>query len=518
MAWYNNFFGRDKDDGLLVEATKSFENKGGGTKTTKHHIASAGEGVDDIMAIGFGKESIASFNGFYNKFINVQFQNKRLKIQNYRMMAEMPEISTIIEDICIESTQEDTEGKILTLEILDQDLKDNENIVENLNKEFDLLFHRRIRINNSIMEYIRTYYIDSEVFIEKIVNKDKPISGIINIKKLPTETMDFDMDPVTGRVRFYFQLLKQDAKPPMTMEEGMNREDVIVFYPEQIAHIDYGIYGGSKKNVIGYLEKCKQPFNQLKLLETSVVIYRIVKAPERLVFNIDTGAMPRDKALKFVEKVKKTLTQKISYDPQKGVIENAPDIMSMMDNYFLPQSSDGRGSSISSIGGDPSGFAQLDDIYYFARKLYIALKYPISRVIQAEERRQSDSLFMGGNTSEITIDEIRWAKFLERNQQKFSQIFTDIFLLHLEFKGLKREYDVGVEKINVNMTPPNDYKNQMNQLKLQTQVSNYTSLSNNNEFSKTYLMEKFLKWDEQEIKANSEGFDKDKLYLKQAEF
>lgn len=506
-----------KKDSILTEETKSFKNKGN-NQITKFDYDTTGDGVDDILAIGYGKDSAVSFNSFYNKFIGIQFTNKRMKIQNYRFMAEMPEISTIIEDICIESTQEDTNGKIINLEILDQELQKNENACNNIKNEFDILFHKRIRINNHIMGYFRTYYIDSEVFIEKIINKSKPSMGLIGLKKLPTETMDYILDPKTAKVLYYFQYTKGDVKPPLSYEEAQKRDDIIIFYPEQISHIDYGIYNGSRKNVIGYLEKCKQPFNQLKLLETAVVIYRIVKAPERLVFSIDTGNMPREKSLKFVETIRKNMTQKASYNHTTGTLDNAPDIMSMMDNYFLPQSSDGRGSSVSSIGGDPSGFSQLDDIYYFARKLYIALKYPMSRVIQGEERRPSDTLFMGGSGTDITIDEIRWAKFLDRNQQKFSQLFTDIFLLHLEFKGLKKEYDISHEKINITMVPPNDYKNKMEQIKLETQVSNYTSLSNNSEFSKTYLMKKFLKWTDEDIKANAEGLEKDKTLLNISEF
>jgi hypothetical protein len=516
MVFWDKWFGGKEEQ--LTEATKTFKGKGNDNISDKFIESRTGEGIDDILYLGFGRETALGFNNFYNNFINTAFANKRAKIDTYRTMAEMPEISSIIEDITIESTQEDINGKILKLDILDDDLLDNDNIVNNLNDEFDELFHRRIRINNNIIDYFRTYYIDAELYIEKVIQKNKANNGIINIKKLPTETMDSYINPKTGKVEWYYQCLAHDVKPPKSIEEAEKNDKIIVFYPEQISHIDYGIYQGSKKNVQGYLEKAKQPFNQLKLLETSVVIYRIVKAPERLVFRIDTGAMPRDKSLKFVEKVRKNLSQKVEFDTKSGTMKNQTDVMSMMDNYFLPQSSDGRGSSIDSIGGDPSGFAQLDDIYYFARKLYIALKYPISRVINQEERRQGDTLFMGGNTSEITIDEIRWAKFLERHQQKFCQMFKDIFMLHLEFKGLKSEYDVDVNKINITMTPPNDYKQQMYQMLLESQINNYGSFSNHEEFSKVFLMREFLKWDDDKIKENAKAFEEDKKYFPKPEF
>lgn len=516
MAFWDKWFGNED---VLTEATKSFKNKGDSALSDKALETMSGDGIDDALYMTlFGRESVGNFNNFYSDFINTTFATKRIKIESYRFMSEMPEISSVLEDIAIESTQEDSNGKILQMEILDNDINDNENIVHNLEEEFDELFHRKMRINENIIDYVRTYYVDAELYLEKVVQQGKASNGIINVKKLPTETMDYYINPKTGRIEWYYQALSPDVKPPKSIEDAEKNDKVIVFYPEQISHIDYGIYQGSRKIVQGYLEKAKQPFNQLKLLETSVIIYRIVKSPERLVFTIDTGAMPRDKSLKFVEKIKKNLTQKVEFDTKSGQLKNQTDVMSMMDNYFLPQSSDGRGSSVDSIGGNPSGFAELDDIYYFARKLYIALKYPISRVIQAEERRQGETLFMGGNSSEITIDEIRWAKFLERHQQKFCQIWTDIFLLHLEFKGLKAEYDVDVNKINITMTPPNDYKAQMEQLALETQMNNYTSLSNNPEFSKTFLMKRFLKWDDETIAENAKGFKEDEKWMPKEEF
>ena len=514
MAFFNK-----SGDNKIVEATKAFKNRGQHSSSDKHIESISGEGVDDALLLSmYGRESAGNFNSFYKDFINMAFANKRSKIENYRYIAEMPEISSVLEDIAIESTQEDENGKIVQLNIVDQAIADNDNITKNLQDEFDDLFHRKMRINTNVIDYIRTYYVDSELYLEKIIQTGKQSNGLVGIKKLPTETMDYFLNPRTGRIEWYYQVLATDVKPPKSFQDAEKNDKIITFLPEQIAHIDYGLYQGSKKNVQGYLEKAKQPFNQLKLLETSVVIYRIVKAPERLVFTIDTGAMPRDKSLKFVEKIKKNLTQKVEFDQKTGQLRNQTDVMSMMDNYFLPQSADGRGSNVDSIGGNPSGFAELDDIYYFARKLYIALKYPISRVIQAEERQQGETMFMGGNTNEITIDEIRWAKFLDRHQQKFCQLWTDIFMLHLEFKGLKREYDIDVHKVNITMTAPNDYKNQMAQTLLETQMNNYTNLANNPEFSKTFLMKHYLKWDEATIKENADGFKADKNMLPQDDF
>jgi len=505
-----NFFKKKQP---LTEETKAFKNKGKEGVSKKFIENTRGEGFDDVLDIGYGKETVGNFNSFYKNFINTQFASKRSKIQNYRVMADMPEISSIIEDICIESTQENQNGKILELDILNQELESNENTVKNIQMEFDELFHKNLRINDNIIDFVRTYYIDAELYLERVINTGKSSLGILKLKRLPTETMDYLIDSNTGRISAFLQYKKTEVKAPANVEEALQNDDIIVFYPEQISYIDYGIYAGTRKNVIGYLEKAKQPFNQLKLIETSIVIYRIVRSPERLVFNIDTGAMPKDKAIKFVEKIKQKMAQKVEFDSQTGTLRNQPNITSLIENYFLPQSSDGRGSSISSVGGNPSGFSELDDLYYFARKLYIALKYPISRIINAEERRPGDTLFMGSQTGEITIDEIRWAKFLERHQMKFCQMFTELFLVHLEFKGLKKEYELSINDLNVVMTPPNEYKAQMEQALLETRMNNYNNLSNNQEFSKTFLMKEYLGWDDDMVKANAQGFKDDEKYL-----
>jgi hypothetical protein len=150
------------------------------------------------------------------------------------------------------------------------------------------------------------------------------------------------------------------------------------------------------------------------------------------------------------------------------------------------------------------------DIWYFARMLYVALKYPMSRITNMQEGRSGDNMFMGSQTGEINRDEIRWAKFLERHQQKFTQAFTKLFLLHLEFMGLKHEYELDESKINITMTPPNNYKQQMGQMLLESQMNNYQNVANNPEISKSFAQTKYLKWTEEDLKANSDGFKRDK--------
>jgi hypothetical protein len=499
-------FDRFKKVEALDEATAAFATKGE-NDTVK--LKSKGEGVEDVLlADAFGATGLSSFNMFYDNYINRQFVDEIDKMKKYRQMANMPEIMDVIEDAANESTLQDDEGHLLWLDIRDEELAKNENIVKELNREFNELFYRRLKADTNLFRLMMHYYIDGRVYVERIINPNRHKDGIIAMKVLPAESMDFDYDPKTGEILQYYQILK-GAKRPVNRQEAEKDKNVIVFNPSQISFINTGIYGKNRKDIIGYLDKARVPFNQLKLLETSVVIYRIIRAPERFVFKIDTGNMPKDKALKFVEKIKQKFVKKQTYNPETGKLSQDPEVLSILENFFLPQSADGRGSDIETVGGNAAGFAELDDIYYFARKLYRALKYPQSRVTAQQEKRESDVLFGGTSVGEIQRDEIKWSKYLERQQQRFCDDFRDLFLLHLEFKGIKRQYELNSHKIGCIMTPPNRYDEQMAQNFLETQFNNYSSLANNEEFSKAYLMQKYLGWDEDEIMANSKGLQKD---------
>lgn len=191
---------------------------------------------------------------------------------------------------------------------------------------------------------------------------------------------------------------------------------------------------------------------------------------------------------------------------------------SLLENFYLPQSADGRGSDVTSIGGNSAGFTELQDLYFFQDKLYRALKYPMSRIKASQEGRHADVVFGGQSVGEITRDEIKWAKFLERQQNKFTTELEDLFLLHLEFKGLKKEYELKKGSIKVYMNPPSHYKEDMEQRFHQARYDSYSAMADREEFSRYYLMKKFLKFSDEEIQSNKDGMAKDKeLGLRKSE-
>ena len=334
MNWFDRLTGRS----TLDESIKSFANKGDGAVSPKKVDDMSGEGVENLAG-SYGLVGLGSFNTFYDSNINKAFKNEQDRIRSYREMAEAPEIADVIEDSINESTMENDDGNILNFVITDGDISSNKNITETLIKEFNDLFYKKLDINNKIPDFMRSYMVDGRVFYERIIKESSPSLGIFNIKKLPAETMDYLYDRMTGKVIKYFQYLKgeHNITSATSLAQAEIDKDVIVFNPEQIGFIDYGQYGQTRKHILGYLEKAKVPYNQLKLLETSVIIYRIVRSPERLVFKIDTGNMPKDKAFKFVEKIKTRFTKKQSYNPSSGKLTQEPEILSLLENYYIPQ-------------------------------------------------------------------------------------------------------------------------------------------------------------------------------------
>ena len=758
---FNFRWGEDakEETPIVKEEIKAFSGKGDFNKSLKTILSQRGEGWETLAEIpGFSNIQVHGFNLFYNTYINKIFEHELQRIEEYRSMAATPEISDVIEDAVNESTQEDDVGEVFHLNIRDKKLIENENIVKNLKSEFNDLFRKQLDMKSKIWDILWTFYIDGRVYYERVIDENKKKDGIINVKKLPSETMDFFYNPISGKIDGFIQYIKPKAKKPANLKEARERDgkDLIFFDPNQIGFIDYGIYGKSRFEIIGFLEKARVPFNQLKLLETAAIIMRVVRAPERYVFRIDTGSMPIEKALKYVELVKNKMQKKQTYDPRTGKLTHEPDVMGILENFYLPQclrisntyidlldgrsisleelinehnegkkhevysidqntgrilrgevewagitrkeaeivrvhldngeyvdctpdhkfvmrdgreieakylnpndslmplykkrekinkntndylmvfspednryefvhrllgpkqkkgnsihhknfnrfdntkdnleslsikehirlhyksnkereshipinmntyvefkekvivnhkvvmveklsyredtgcltikdpkenhnfglsvgvfvknSADGRGSTIETIGGNTSMYSELDDIYYFQKKLYRALKYPGSRVTATQEGRDAEQLFGGQQTSEISRDEIKWAKFLERQQKRICKDLTDMFLLHLEFKGLKKVYDLTNQKIEISMNPPSKYKEQMEQMFNDSRFSNYQQLADRPEMSRYYLMTRYLKWDDEEIKANVDGKAKDvKLGLAQEE-
>ena len=514
MAWNlrDFFFGPEQTTNEALDAFK------GPAQKQEDYRKKHGEGIQDVsfLAAAFS-QTTQSFNIFNKQFAN-NANTEVDKIRDYRESATYPEIAEVLEDAANESTQSDENGDIINIEIDDDDLSANNNAVKNITDAFYDFFHDKLNINTCIDDWMYSYYTDGRIYLENVIDINNKKEGIQKVKKLPAETMDFSYDPRLGETQFFVQYTTGNGSgnvmPSSFEEANADPTKYITFHPKQITYIDSGKYGRSRKDVLGYLDKVKQPYNQLKLLETSVIIYRIIRAPERFVFNIDVGKMPKDKAKKYVETVKQSMQKKVSYDPRTGSTTGEADVISMLDNFYIPKAEGGSGSTIDSIGGNAAGFKEIDDIYYFQRKLYRALKYPLSRITAKQERTEKESLFGGTASGEITQDEIKWGRFLKKNQDRFTDALLDLFLLHLDFTGLAAEYDLERSKISLKMTTPNNFLSSMWQkdhdVRLAT-FEKYWQYVESGLFSKYWLLKEIMKMNDDQIQDNCDGFVKDIL-------
>lgn len=506
LGTIKNWFSTDEP---ISEELKQFKSIGSEKERKESEY---GEGLENPLMASYGLIA----HQFYDKYLYQRLDTKIKKIEEYRRIASNAEIADVIEDAVVESTMPDENEEIFKLVIKNEKLQKNKNAVKNLTNEFNELVYNRLHLNTKVQNYLEDYFIDGELYLENVIDINNSKRGVLYWKKLPTETMDFIYNYESGQVDAFIQYLKNSVSNIRSVEDARNNKDVILFNTAQISYMNYGKFSPvDRTKIFGYLEKARKSFNQLNMLETSVIIYRLVRAPERFVFTIDVGNMPRDKGMQFVEKMKQKLSTKESFDPETGLLKKAVNVMSMTENFFLPTSSTGRGSQVSTVGGNPSGFAELDDIYYFQKKLYKALKYPITRVQNTKENRSGDNLFGGSsNYGEIPRDEVKWSVFLESQQDKFCRMLLKVFLIHLEFKGFLKQYGLDETSLAISMNCPNSYREQIEQKGLETKFNNYNMLVNNEEFSKTYLMKKLLDMDEDDIKMNMEGFKQDKEMFK----
>ena len=202
-------------------------------------------------------------------------------------------------------------------------------------------------------------------------------------------------------------------------------------YPDSICFVHSGLYDGYRKKVIGYLHKAIKALNQLRMIEDAVVIYRITRAPERRVFYVDVGNLPKQKAEEYVRGLMQKYRNKLMYDPQTGEIADSRKHMSMLEDFWMPRREGGRGTEISTLEGGQN-LSEMEDVKYFQKKLFQSLNVPTSRL-------EESTGFNMGRSSEISRDEVKFFKFIERLRMKFSEVFLELLRVQLVLKGVIRD-------------------------------------------------------------------------------
>ena len=373
--------------------------------------------------------------GAYGAYIDMEggIKNEVELIRRYRETSLIPECDSAIEDVINECITSDSSDRIVTLDLRDTTLSDS--LKKKIQDEFSTIL-TLMKFNQNSHEIFRKWYVDGRIYFHKVVDKNNIKKGIVDIRPIDplkikkVRNVTKDRDPKTGieqvkKVDEFFVFNdKGYDKTGTASAEG----NTVKIAPEAITFTTSGLLDYTKNVVVGYLHKALKTANQLSMMEDALVIYRISRAPERRIFYIDVGNLPKSKAEQYLSDVMNRYRNKLVYNAQTGEIKDDRKHMSMLEDFWLPRREGGRGTEISTLPGGQN-LSEIEDIEYFKKKLYRALNVPISRM-------ESDNGFNMGRSSEISRDELKFNKFTNRLQKKFARVFTDILKTQLVLRGV----------------------------------------------------------------------------------
>ena len=383
--------------------------------------------VPSTDADGAGVINSGGHFGAYLDLDADKAQNEVDQILKYRDIASQPECDAAVEDIVNEAIVGDHNEAPVNI-ILDK-LDISDKIKATVREEFDTVL-KLLQFNSYGHDIFRKWYIDGRLPYHIIINDSNPKAGIKELRYIDPlqlrkiKEVEEKQDPKTGA-----KLIVKQEEYFLFQDKKMNMADQgIKIHPDAIIYCTSGMLDAGRKRILSYLQKAIKPVNQLRMMEDSLVIYRISRAPERRIFYIDVGNLPKGKAEEYLRNIMNQYRNKLVYDAATGDIKDDKKHMSMLEDFFLPRREGGRGTEISTLpGGENLG--QIDDIIYFQKKLYRALNVPINRLEQ-------ESTFALGRSTEISRDEVKFKKFIDRIRKRFSDVFMQTLKTQLLLKGI----------------------------------------------------------------------------------
>jgi len=370
--------------------------------------------------------------GYYGQYVDLDgnFKTEYDMVKKYREMAMHPEVDSAIEDIIHEAIVADQNDTPVQINL--DNLEVSDSVKSMVRQEFEYI-RNLFGFDMKAHEMFRRWYIDGRMYYHKVIDLNDPAKGILELRyidphkikkvrqinkpKTADEFMKYDF----GKSEEYF----------IYNPKGLNNTSAnsgIKIAKDAITYVTSGIMDTNRNIVLSYLHKAIKVLNQLRMIEDSLVIYRISRAPERRIFYIDVGNLPKVKAEQYLREVMGRYRNKLVYDAATGEIRDDRKYMSMMEDFWLPRREGGRGTEITTLPGGQN-LGELTDVQYFQTKLYKALNVPAGRL-------DSTTSFNLGRSSEITRDELKFTKFVGKLRKKFSDIFQDTLKTQLILKGV----------------------------------------------------------------------------------
>ena len=385
-----------------------------------------------------GTQTIAA-GGYFGQYLDMEGTAKSEAdlIRRYREVALHPECDMAIEDIINEAIVSNELRDAVRVNVTD--LPYGKEVRRKIEDEFKEVL-RLLNFNTRGHDIFRRWYVDGRIYYHKIIDRESPVKGITELKyidprkvkkireirkKRPDGPVPHGLTVVDEFVEYFLY----NEKGVVGSTSGMG----IKIAPDTIAFCPSGMIDQNKNMVLSYLHKAIKPVNQLRMIEDATVIYRIARAPERRIFKIDVGNLPKVKAEQYLRDVMARYRNKLVYDAQTGEIRDDRNYMSMLEDFWLPSREGGRGTDITTLPGGQN-LGEIADIEYFRSKLYRSLNVPVSRL-------ETSAGFNIGRASEITRDELKFTKFVQRLRKKFTELFNDILRTQLILKGIINEDD-----------------------------------------------------------------------------
>jgi hypothetical protein len=421
-------------------------------------------------------------------------------IKKYRAVAEHPECDAAIEDIINETIVSSELESSVTLNL--DKVEAGDKIKKTITEEFNNIVSM-LNFEEYGHDMFRSWYVDGRIYHHLVVNESNLKAGIQEIRPIDStkirkvKEIKHKKDPKTGA-----KLVDKVNEFYIYQDKG-GASTGIKLTPDSVSYVTSGLLDTSKKRVLSYLQKAIKPVNQLRMMEDSLVIYRLARAPERRIFYIDVGNLPKGKAEQHLKDIMARYRNKIVYDANSGEIKDDRKHMSMLEDFWLPRREGGRGTEISTLpGGENLG--QIDDIIYFQKKLYRSLNVPLNRLEQ-------ESQFSLGRTTEIGRDEVKFQKFIDRLRKKFAQLFLGVLKKQLILKGVctEQDWEDWKTQIQVDYTRDNHFSELKDSELLRERLATMDQIASyvGEYFSREWVMKNVMMFNDDDIEEMSKQVD-----------
>ena len=442
--------------------------------------------------------------GVYGTYVDMEgtAKSEAQLVTRYREMSTQPEADLAIDDIVNEAIVYNEKDPAVSI-VLD-DLKASNSIKNRIRMEFDKVL-RLLHFTTNAYEVFRRWYIDGRLYYHIVIDEKNPRDGIQELRqvdprkirkiKQPIKSKDDKMNAIItkGYLEYYIY-----------HPRGINRSNQgLKISKDSVIFVHTGLLDNRMSMVLGHLHKAIKPLNQLRMLEDATVIYRLARAPERRIFYIDVGNLPKMKAEQYLRDMMVKHKNKLVYDAQTGEVRDDRKFMTMLEDFWLPRREGGRSTEITTLPGGQN-LGEMEDVEYFKKKLYKALNVPISRM-------EPESNFNLGRASEITRDELKFTKFVARLRNRFTQLFDNILETQLILTGVtsRKEWHEMREHIHYDFLEDNHFAELKyseimgDRMRLVGEVDSYVGKY----FSKQYVRSHILRMTEDEIADEDKQMD-----------